>query len=146
MMPFTGLDGKVVRPPGYTVQSFGANQAKAIEWMVMGGVQAAHEAPLKTAVSLGVGVVTPPVIKGVSTVGKAVGLGAKTAVIGKAGMAGIGALYAGSVAGRTVVDIPESVAQRKYVPLALSPEEFYRAIGDIMATELKPLECRWGKW
>lgn len=49
--------------------------------------------PLKTAVMVGVGVVTPPVLKGVGTVAKTLGAGSKATIAGKGVMAGIGGLY-----------------------------------------------------
>lgn len=116
--------------------------AKATEFItaIPGGmVQGIHDKPLTATASLALGIATPPVLRGAGVAGKAIGLGARSAKVGKGVLMGVGGVYAVDVAGRTVVDLPASIEQRKYISKGLSPDEMGQVAGSIMSTELIPL-------
>ena len=58
-----------------------------------GMIQQAGKKPVKTAAMVGVGLITPPVLKGVSTVAKTLGAGRTAAIAGRGVLYGMGGMY-----------------------------------------------------
>lgn len=58
-----------------------------------GFIQQAGKKPIKTAAMVGVGIITPPVFKGVGAVAKTLGAGRKVAIAGRVGLYGMGGMY-----------------------------------------------------
>lgn len=90
-----------------------------------GFIQQAGKKPIKTAAMVGVGLVTPPALKGVGKVGKALGAGRTVSAVGKAGLYGMGGMY---VVGTGV----------KYMD-AGTPREKGAVLGEAVFQEIVPL-------
>jgi len=90
-----------------------------------GFVQQAGKKPIKTAAMVGVGLVTPPMLRGFGAVAKTLGAGRKVAIAGKAGLYGMGGMY---VVGTGV----------KYTQVE-TPYERGAVLGEALFQELIPL-------
>ena len=138
MQPFTSLTGEImpsVVEGQITKQPF-AQTAQRVEWMGAGAIQEIHEKPLKAPVTLAAMAAISIVAPEIAALGKA---GRAVYGVGRGAAYGLGAAYGVSVAGRTFVDIPETIKRGEYVPLGLSEEAKFRTYGAIGVTEILPM-------
>ena len=74
-------------------QSIDAVMSLAQREFASGFILQAGKKPIKTAAMVGVGLITPPVLKGVSVVGKTLGAGRMAAIAGRGVLYGMGGMY-----------------------------------------------------